>query len=382
MESELRLALLQLKRQFVAQHVFIFNFLVLKDDTPYIFLFSEPIDRRLVLGPQIYSLLGLNEDLYRQAGKKRLEAIFISGDQYPFKTMAGYFEGEYAVVFEQLSPQPMWTAFHELGHNVENMRVEVEKIEMQRNVEVNALLFPLIFADDNLRYVRERFTEELKKKNNLDPYKQAVKGILNGSMITINTALFTPFGSQKDYVTISDNFELHNVEAALQSINRLSSPQLKSMALKVYRGQKQLLATARKGKFPAIKTNTEEIVYGTHSSAERELIVTASSRGVFGRPSNGKSRLIRDGTGSSVEKAARDMVGLMDAGITFVLVEAFILLLHVMSKRVREDKFFGRRLPKIVSHMTSLNPQTDNFPQTIIKVVEKYNGLQIGRAHV
>ncbi|MFA5261636.1 MAG: hypothetical protein WC450_10445, partial [Candidatus Omnitrophota bacterium] len=113
-EGELREQILRMRRAFVAYNVFPFTFIILEDDVPYLFLFSEMVIKKYVLGEEAFQRMQLDRKLYSRAALWPGVAYIVEGEEYPFADRSGYFEGGFAVVFRRFSPAVVWTVYHEV----------------------------------------------------------------------------------------------------------------------------------------------------------------------------------------------------------------------------------------------------------------------------
>ncbi len=342
LESELRTTLFRLRRQMNQHDVFLFFFLVLNEDTPFIFVYPEEINLRLILTKADLLPLGLNAALYPNEDLLQAEVDFVPGKYYPFKNAAGFFEGEYAVVLESVAGHPDWTALHEVGHVVENRRIAYEKILPAQNIELYAVLFPLIFAPDNKVYALEHLVPLAQNGRAEDCYAQAAKGILNGFL------LYDGQRRSGQATLISNRFEPERLEKARGILSALSPQEISQISLLFYWHSDWYLRTAQKGRYLPLKTNAEELIYGSHSSVQQEIVRTEFS--LFGPLGPHHAKLLRDRQAGPISQPAH-LAALWAAILVFILVEAWALLLHAVSRIVRERKFFGRSMKELAHRM-------------------------------
>lgn len=368
-ESALRAEMLNLRRAFVSRDVFPFMFLVIRQERPYLFLFPETIDSRFEFGGSDFEKLGLNFSYYSHHVKFPLEAYVVKGRQYPFKDRAGYFEGEYAIVFSDLAPKVEWTAWHELGHVVDDLRFKYGGRTVQPNVEVNAVLFPVIFADDAKDYVFNRLLPIIESGEIRDYYVQAVKGIWNGLAILKSERAGRPFA------LITDKLEKNHIEMISAMIRSLDRGELGEMALAVYLDQQKYLATAGTGQYRGVISNAEEVIAGTHGAPQGGFVLTNYGWGGF---LGGGPKFIRDV--GEVEDAAggwaaflsrvfaamfswagaapqvNSVEALVAAILSFVLIEVFFVAIHHGAAPYRIRRFHGRSLKELINGIYDRHP--------------------------
>ena len=330
-ESLLREVMLKFRRHFLARHAFPFMFLVADEDAPFIFLFTEPIRAYLLTEPS--DLVGLKLSPRVQQALENIPQIvyFIPGFQYPFKTAAGYFEGEVAIVFTSISPNPKWTAWHELGHIIDNARLAFDE-KLSRNVELNAMVFPLIFDEDRKAYLTEHLISTVKRAQVNDYYVQAAKGIINGVLIYQSEA--DP-ANRADLLT--DRFEPDRIAAARAVFEKLSSAEIRDIAYELYQDPQRYLSTAKKGRYQAVKTNVDELMYGAHISPEQDVITTGMSGGV----GKGRSRLLRDKNNDKDKSGNIRWGALFDALMVFLVFEALMVGIHLLNRPILIRKLYG-----------------------------------------
>ncbi|GEM_PF-4881393 len=268
-ETELRTRLFDLRREFVKNGVYPFMFLVQDRGIYSIFLYPEKINKIYTFSKENFRKLGLNPDRY---GDLNVKAVSVKGDKYPFKTKQGYFEGEFAIILESVSSNPEWTAWHEFGHLIDDLRFEREKVQTPQSVELNSMLFPMIFASRNKDYILEEIDQlEHGTRDPQDYYNQARKGILNGILI---------YSAEKEKKPIppliSNDFELERIKIVREIINKMSEAELSRASSVMYQNPAKYLSTAEKGRYHGKETNAQELIKGTHSSPERETVRTGS----------------------------------------------------------------------------------------------------------
>lgn len=344
MESDLRDQMLKLRRLLVRGNIYPHLFLVIREATPYVFLYADRIEKTMLLTKDDLKKLGMDPFWYDDISNQRLQAYFMSGENYPFKGKAGFFEGEFAIVFTSLSTRPYWTAWHELGHVVDYMQYTFSGQPVPPNVEVNGVLFPLIFSDHPKEYLQRHVFKLILHGDRRDSYVQSAKGILNGAITYLNEV--KGFGQP----LITNRFEKKRISWIWDQLNRFNDDQLRQLGINMYRNQPKYLITAEPASYRTVFTNTEEIVYGVHGSPQKEVIdVTSGLAGLFS--TGGGPRFIRDGEGPADDSAALRRAALIRAIIVFFLFEAVAVLLHLLATPYRRFKTRGRRPLKIIDRM-------------------------------
>lgn len=348
LETELRSQILKLRRIFVAHDIYPFMFLVVYENTPYIFLFSEKILGTMALAEEDVQSLGVDTFWFDEVDKRRLQAYFMMGDHYPFAGKAGFFEGEFAVVFISLSTKPQWTGWHELGHVVDYMKYTYAGIMVPDNIEVFSVLFPLIFAEDPKVYLNKYLMPTIRSKDSKDYYVQSAKGILNGAISYFNEKTNT------DVPLITNRFEDKSIDWVEARLNSLTDEQLSQLGRVMYTYPDRFLITAEKARYHTVLTNTEEIIYGIHSSPQKEVVEIQPIGSLFS--SSKGPRFIRDGQGPQDDSAALRRAALIRALIVFVLFELLAILIHWIATPFRLLKFRGRQPLKMIDRMFKAQP--------------------------
>ena len=344
MESDLREQMLELRRLLIRGNVYPHLFLVIRDATPYVFLYPDRIEKTMLLKKEDLQKLGMDPFWYDDISNQRLQAYFMSGENYPFKGKAGFFEGEFAIVFTSLSTRPYWTAWHELGHVVDYMQYTFAGQPVPPNVEVNAVLFPLIFSDHPKNYLQRHVFKLILHGDRRDSYVQSAKGILNGTITYLNEV------KGFDQPLITNRFEKKRIDWIWMQLNGLNDEQLRQLGILMCRNQPKYLITAEPASYRTVFTNTEEIVYGVHGSPQKEVIdVTSGLAGLFATGDG--PRFIRDGEGPADDSAALRRAALIRAVIVFFLFEALAVLIHFLASPYRNYKTRGRPPLKIIDRM-------------------------------
>ncbi|MGE0267520.1 MAG: DUF58 domain-containing protein [Candidatus Omnitrophota bacterium] len=348
LETELRNQILKLRRIFVAHDIYPFMFLVVYENTPYIFLFNEKILGTMDLSEEDVQSLGVDTFWFDEVEKRRLKAYLMMGDHYPFAGKAGFFEGEFAVVFISLSTKPEWTGWHELGHVVDYMKYTYAGIMVPDNIEVFSVLFPLIFTKDAKDYLNKYLMPTIRSKDAKDYYVQSAKGILNGAISYFNEKRNT------DVPLITNRFEDKSIDWVETRLNSLTDDQLNQLARVMYTYPDRFLATAEKARYHTVLTNTEEIIYGIHSSPQKEVVEIQPIGSLFSKSKG--PRFIRDGQGPQDDSAALRRAALIRAVIVFVLFELLAILIHLVATPFRLLKFRGRQPLKMIDRMFKAQP--------------------------
>ncbi len=371
-EGELREQILQLRRAFVDYNVFPFTFIVLEDDVPYLFLFSETVIKKYVLAKEAFQRMHLDGNLYSNAALWPGVAYIVEGEEYPFRDRPGYFEGEFAVVFRRFAPEVLWTVYHEVGHVVDHLRFLFERKLYPDNVELHAMLAPVMWAEDRKAYVERRLVDEALKGDEFDNYSQAAKGILNGILLYLSEK-----DPQLKQPLISNRFEADRIRRIAGLAGTMDPEDLHEAAYVFYRDPQKYLSTAEPGRYVAYLQNYQEIIAGTdHKIAQRGFILGGG--GLIG--SRNGPRLVFDGTDEdslgkdfNVWLFLRNAVSLIfypsnnlpqatsaesiaAAVIVFIFFNSAALLIHALAAPYRKRMFYGWALDKGVDRIYDRNP--------------------------
>ncbi len=133
-----------------------------------------------------------------------------------------------------------WTTYHELAHlkDQREQRVPV-------NIEMNAMLAPLMYAQDPMDYLKERLLPWLTRVRDIDCYyTQAVKGIFNGLAIRLTQLN----DLSETFTEISDEFEEAGIKAAMALIEKLNDRELNNIARWLY-DHSEYLESGQKGAY-------------------------------------------------------------------------------------------------------------------------------------
>ncbi len=338
-EGELKDALLELRRVFIKRGLAVFMKIVVKDDTPFIVLTTEEIQRMKRLKADDLSKLG--EDWVKY--KRNLpRTLVVKGNKYKRPGVSGFFEGELAFAFEEVAQNEMitakvsaisnvtfeefvdWIALHELGHVMDKMRLKVRGFEVQekkpwekliqdvntsgigvwlsQNIELNAMILPLIFspkAKEFALYELVHMANTLRDVN--DYYFQAARGILNALMKYLYEK-----GEIKELVVLEEDFtdEFDRRLNLIKSvIEKMTSKELNAMGAVIYQNPAKYFFEVKGGKYKSKilvmsgPDSIEEVSLGVdgipdvdmqYAEKEGEVEITTP-------PSEGnKSKLIRE----------------------------------------------------------------------------------------
>jgi len=378
-EGQLRGQLLALRRTFIAYDVFLFNFIALENDIPYLFLFSETVLRHYQLAESAWRGLGLEPARFVHSALWPEVLWVVEGEDYPFADKAGYFEGEVAVVFSRFSPNVPWTVYHEAGHVIDHLRFQYDKVPLPDNVELHAMLFPIIWANEDRKdYIASRLYHEIKKADPNDKYAQAAKGILNGFALYFKQERPDP----RHKYLITNNFEEDRINNILDKILQTDTGVIKTAAYALFRDAERYLSTAQSGSYIAYNTDFREVIYGTgHTIAQRGFILGGG--GIFG-PRNGPRLIFDDdgddslGGGFNFWSFMSNVLGLIlyrsenlpqsttvesivASVLFFVLFNAFALILHAAGTPYRKRRFYGRSLNKAARKIYDRNPWSSGY---------------------
>ncbi len=374
-EKELRNQLLDLRRIFVRHGVFPFMFIVLKDNTPYLFLFPEKILTTYRLSEEALQKIGMDKESYPKIYEEETSSsrvYLVEGKRYPFQDRSGYFEGEFAVVLKSLSSHPDWTVQHEFGHVIDYLRFKTKRLPIPQNVELNAMLLPVVWAEERKEYIRQYLVREALKGDPNDCYSQAAKGILNGFLVYL---------SEKDpslkTELISNRFEPERIQRVPISLEPLSSEELKNIGYTLYNDPEKYLSTAEKGRYVTVVTNAKEVIYGfPHAVAQRGFILSQTT---FGRGRHGP-RFIKDNMEEGEWSDAPsdwtmfwwNVLGMIFSGqadlsqgtkaeavvaamVVFLVFNGMMFLLQILGKPIRKRMFYGRAMEEITDNIFNHN---------------------------
>ena len=371
-EGVLREQILRLRRAFVAYNVFPFTFIILENDVPYLFLFSETVIKKYVLGQEAFQRMQLDNNLYSGAALWPGVAYIVEGEDYPFGDRSGYFEGEFAVIFRRYSPEVLWTVYHEVGHVVDHLRFLFEKKPYPANVELHSMLAPVLWAEDRKSYVARRLADEAVKGDEFDNYSQAAKGILNGILIYLSEK-----NPQIKAPLISNRFEKDRIQRIVDLSRTMDPEDLHEVAYEFYRQPQKYLSTAEPGRYVSYLQNYQEIIAGTdHKIAQRGFILGGA--GLVG-PRNGP-RFIFDGADenslgndfhlwlflrnafslifyrSENLPQATGPESVVASVMVFVFFNLAAFIIHTLAAPYRKRMFYGYALDKRIDRIYDRNP--------------------------
>ena len=372
--KELRRSLLALRRELVRHKVFPFMFLTVHQESPYILVFPERIDYHYFFSKTAMRHIGMSPGFYARKTSLPIMSFVVDGKSYPFKDRAGYFEGEFAVVFRSLSENVEWTAHHEIAHVTDQLRHKYEGLKRPDNTEVNAVLFPLIFSSQRKDYIRDYLWPRLKHPRRLDAYTQAAKGIFNGFLIVLSEP-------SNPRTLIDDRFNPALVDTTAQRILSLPSQEIRRIALRLYRNPERLLSTAKAARYLAVRTATGEVITGVHGIARRTYVLKTDLGGLF--PSGprfieGDQSALEDVSGFDLAAFVRSVLRIvffqgeglkratkaeaLAAAVTvFVLFEGGVVGLHILGGGIRRRKFHGQDLAGLVEKLYENHPWAEGL---------------------
>jgi hypothetical protein len=374
-EKELKSHVLSLRRAFVKQDVFPFTFIVIKNEIPYLFIFPEKIIHKYLFYPENFQTLGLKGSPPSHDIQYPLYVYVVPGDRYPFKDRAGYFEGEYAIVFAGLAASAEWTAWHEFGHIIDKIRFLKGHVPLPQNIETNAVLFPAIFSGDAKLYMLNRLLPIVKVRDADDAYVQASKGILNGFDLWLSRQA----GGAK-IPLITDELKMNDIQAMEVLISGLSNDQIKSIARTIYQYPDEFLKTARPGQYRGIISNAEEVTAGTPRAPFQGFILTGFGQGTGG--GNSKMKFLFDANEDDQDSiwgrnflifleqvffsifhrakyGGSSAQNIFASVLVFLIIEGMLFVPHLLGTPLRKRKFLGRKLPDMVHDMYKNHPISD-----------------------
>ncbi|MEA3489168.1 MAG: AAA family ATPase [Candidatus Omnitrophota bacterium] len=302
---ELKERTFDLRRVFVKRDIFIFIFLRKKEGVPYLDIFAEKIKRTLNFNEKDFVKMGIPPGLIGEYQTAGVKALFMSKKQYPDKNKGGYFEGEFAVAFEEiysLKKVSNWAGWHELGHVMDQLRTRNERDDFRtpKNIELNSMLFPAIFSPFAREYILTDLVRVARMVGDPDDYySQAAKGILNGFI------LYTG----KDVPLITDKFEFRRISSAAKIIRGLTPEEINHIAAELYKNRGKYLYTTGEG-FYRSRQGQEEMTMGVDGDVrmmeedggeEEEVDVEKNDKekptleeDVTGKPGNGGKGMSED----------------------------------------------------------------------------------------
>lgn len=373
-ETHLRRYMLMLRKAFVKEDVFPFMFLSLHKDRPYIFLYPEKIIDRKYFNMEELESIELNVAFYSHHASIPLVAHIVGGANYPFKERAGYFEGQYAIVFSHIARNPNWTAWHEFGHSVDHIRAEFGRRPFPLNVEIHSMLFPIIFGDNPQTYIETNLMSNVMVGDKKDLYVQAAKGVLNGFIL-----LQEEKNPSQGIPLIENDFNQTVIAQVQQWMQTFSTDQVRNMAKEIYKDPKKYLHTAQAGTYRGHQAAAEEIVEGAHGPPIQGFLLDGFGAGEisFG----GGSRFIREGSYNfdaqkdlwtfiktvfyimfhpyEVISPHNSLEGIVSAVVFFILFETLIFGVHFLGSPLRKRKFHGVLIKDIIRDIYNHNPWSD-----------------------
>lgn len=184
---------------------------------PFIMTYGNTILRRISVA---------HESGWENSG----EALVIDGNGID-KTSnnLGWFDGEYCLVDAAknggaYTDEAEYSAHHELGHRN-------DKDNPPTNIELNAMLAPLIHSKNKRNYVRHEFSGRILGDGR-SYYTQAAKGIMNG--LVLRCADLNRVPDPKTLPQISDAFHKEDINAVFDIVAQLNNADLRNFALFLY----------------------------------------------------------------------------------------------------------------------------------------------------
>jgi len=264
--SLLKPALLELRRAIVKNNYYYNIKVLIINKKPYIVFSMEGkiLDRISVPPDDLDKLLRKGSSEKRnykewRANGNTAQTLVIDADDASIK---GYFEGEFALALKKPSLMDVsdstvpdkekiaWVCYHELGHMFQNL---IKRKSLNKNIELYSSLFPIIFSEYGLKYIKNELVNRIKivvdkggkEKARNDYYCQAAKAILNGFAIYLNEK-----GIYAELIpNFDENFEIDYVDWLLKEIEKLSSQDIKDIAVKFFKNPRKYLSTVEPGKY-------------------------------------------------------------------------------------------------------------------------------------
>lgn len=373
-ESHLRQYMFKFRLAYIQEDVFPFMFLSLYKDRPYIFLYPERIVQRKNFGVDQLKIVGLNQAFYSHYADLPLVAYIVQGINYPFDDRAGYFEGEYAIVFDSLAPNPDWTAWHEFGHSTDEIRYEFGAVPYLINVEVNSMLFPIIFGENPEIYARKELFRSVYAADYKDLYVQSAKGILNGFVIHQRQS-----NPSLNLNLIEDDFDKQTIRTIEQWIHQFSAEDVRSIAKDLYKDPGKYLYTAKGGTYRGIFSNREEVIEGIHGAPTQGFLLDGIGKGDISFGTG--SKFIREGSidfeaqkdlwtfiklvihmvlnPTSTVSPYNSLESIVSTIVVFILIELLLVGIQLVASPIRKRKYNGVQVNAIVKDIYTNNPWSD-----------------------
>ncbi|MDO8602321.1 MAG: AAA family ATPase, partial [Candidatus Omnitrophota bacterium] len=267
--SRVRERLMELRKKVLTNEAvnrFIFSFPILKDNRLFILVETEKIKERVLIEKGHLEELGIETTGF----KDKIPLVAYVVERHPFmeeKRARGVFKGEnYALIYEESTLASSgqtekgelisWVGYHEIGHLVDHIRSLSEQISSHPNIELFSMLFPVIFAKDNKRYVEKELLYLLNSNKDASSYYcQAAKGIFNGFLRVLKEE--NPGDSQlQEIKEITDSFEDEYIHAIYKKIAVLDKTLISKIGIRLYKDawEKKFigdyyLSTAKKGRY-------------------------------------------------------------------------------------------------------------------------------------
>ena len=281
-KSEFKKWIFKARRFFVEKGVYLFILLAEKEAQSLVYypkLIPEEVLGTIELSDAQIKFLGEDPKLYKG---RRMKAVKVEGDKYlkalGRSNIAGYFEGEMAVVFAGRTDGAFgvpsedsidWTGMHELGHVMDNARLKARGIIFPKkvkwtklaklarhkglwvsdNLELNSMLFPTILSKYAKEYALKILIDEVTGGDEKDYYVQASKGILNGIMMYLKKT--DEAGLKTMGLFLEDDFNQGVINAIAGVIEKeiTSSKQLNEIAAELFKEGEKYLSSAKKGAY-------------------------------------------------------------------------------------------------------------------------------------
>ena len=287
--DELRKYQDELRKLLIPHGVYPFMFSpIINNKKTIIFMFAEAINYRMPYD-QEYTILGLEKY------KGTIEAgIFVKGDRYPGKKKGGHWEGRYAIIFQKGArgykvpgvpavEVDKWAGWHEFMHGLEQRIFELEGKLQHKNIELFAILGPMIFTDYAKEYAKAVLLTFLSMNDKDDYYFQAAKGIINGIML---------YKGEK--YQLSDSVTQKDLDRVEKMIDKMTSKELNKIGLVMFKDPDKYLSTAKEGMYGQITDSMlNEFISGIHGRTPRtrspqiNISITGGSGGQQGTTGTG-----------------------------------------------------------------------------------------------
>ncbi len=230
-----------------------------REKAAYLFVqIQKIVDRFEKWDASHYDLLGISPDSPLRSQPNPV-ALVLEGNP-PSDGILGYWEGEFAVVFQdelkKLKDVPLsvaipWVGYHEQGHMIDQRRYRAEGANdapIPDNIELNSMLFPVIFSPPHI-YLDDFARRMANGVNSDNVYCQAIKGILNGlwKRALELRLIKDDVEMVQEGEWLTDSFEPVVVNRMINVLKTVPEKKIQDMAAYIYQRRSTYLNTAKPG---------------------------------------------------------------------------------------------------------------------------------------